>query len=74
MGQGHLNHQLLSDLSPAMGHAISNGLVLIGTGSSVRLDRELDLAVKTMVDVAQAQPLTRREQLHVSAVETFAKG
>lgn len=57
-----------------MGHAIANGLVLIGTGSSVRLDKELDAAVKTMVEVAKTQPLTHREQLHVSAVETFAKG
>nr|XP_035129026.1 tetratricopeptide repeat protein 38 isoform X4 [Callithrix jacchus] len=57
-----------------MGHAISNGLVLIGTGSSVKLDKELDLAVKTMVEISRTQPLTRREQLHVSAVETFAKG
>lgn len=72
-GPGCLRHQLFSPLS-AMGHAISNGLVLIGTGSSVRLDKELDLAVKTMVEVAEAQPLTQRERLHVSAVEAFAKG
>ncbi|KAK2121812.1 Tetratricopeptide repeat protein 38 [Saguinus oedipus] len=57
-----------------MGHVISNGLVLIGTGSSVKLDKELDLAVKTMAEISRTQPLTRREQLHVSAVETFAKG
>ncbi|XP_062058665.1 tetratricopeptide repeat protein 38-like isoform X3 [Lepus europaeus] len=58
----------------AMGHAISAGLRLIGTGSSRQLDKELDLAVKTMVDVSKAQALTQREQLHVSAVETFANG
>lgn len=57
-----------------MGHAISNGLVLIGTGSSVKLDKDLDLAVKTMMEVSQTQTLTPREQLHVSAVEMFAKG
>lgn len=73
-GQDHLNHQLFSHFSPAMGHAIANGLVLIGTGSSVRLDKELDAAVKTMVEISKTQPLTHREQLHVSAVETFAKG
>ncbi|XP_060162722.1 tetratricopeptide repeat protein 38 isoform X1 [Globicephala melas] len=60
--------------SPALGHAIANGLILIGTGSSVRLDEELDLAVKTMVEISKTQTLTRRERLHVSAVETFAKG
>lgn len=73
-GWGPLNHQLTPTLPPAMGHAISNGLVLIGTGSSVRLDKELDLAVKNMVEISQSQPLTQRERLHVSAVETFAKG
>lgn len=57
-----------------MGHVIANGLVLIGTGSSVRLDKELDMAMKTMVELSKTQPLTPREQLHVSAVETFAKG
>ncbi|XP_053775709.1 tetratricopeptide repeat protein 38 isoform X3 [Desmodus rotundus] len=57
-----------------MGHAISTGLVLIGTGSSVRLDKELDLAVKNMVEISNSQPLTQRERLHVSAVEAFARG
>lgn len=57
-----------------MGHAIANGLVLIGTGSSVHLDQELALAVRNMVEMSKAQPLTPREQLHVSAVEAFAKG
>ncbi|XP_045690890.1 tetratricopeptide repeat protein 38 isoform X2 [Phyllostomus hastatus] len=57
-----------------MGHAISTGLVLIGTGSSVRLDKELDLAVKNMVEISNRQPLTPRERLHVSAVEAFARG
>lgn len=57
-----------------MGHAIANGLVLIGTGNSVRLDRELDLAMAKMVEISKTQPLTQREQLHVAAVETFAKG
>ncbi|KAM9684588.1 tetratricopeptide repeat protein 38 isoform 3-T3 [Dama dama] len=63
-----------ADPTFAMGHAIANGLVLIGTGSSVRLDKELDVAVKTMVEISKTQPLTHREQLHVNAVETFAKG
>lgn len=57
-----------------MGHAIATGLVLVGTGSSVRLDKDLAQAVKTMVDTAQGQALTPREQLHVSAVASFAKG
>lgn len=72
--EGCLSKLRAADPTFAMGHAISNGLVLIGTGSSVRLDKELDLAVKTMVEISNTQPLTPREQLHVSAVEAFAKG
>uniref|UniRef100_A0A9L0JXI2 Tetratricopeptide repeat protein 38 n=1 Tax=Equus asinus TaxID=9793 RepID=A0A9L0JXI2_EQUAS len=72
--EGCLSKLKAADPTFAMGHAISNGLLLVGTGSSVRLDKELDLAVKTMVEIAKTQPLTQREQLHVSAVETFAKG
>uniref|UniRef100_A0A671ELI3 Tetratricopeptide repeat protein 38 n=1 Tax=Rhinolophus ferrumequinum TaxID=59479 RepID=A0A671ELI3_RHIFE len=72
--EGCLSKLKAADPTFAMGHAISNGLVLIGTGSSVRLDKELDLAVKNMVEISKTQPLTQRERLHVSAVETFAKG
>ncbi|XP_011839438.1 PREDICTED: tetratricopeptide repeat protein 38 isoform X2 [Mandrillus leucophaeus] len=72
--EGCLSKLKAADPTFAMGHAISTGLVLIGTGSSVKLDKELDLAVKTMVEISRTQLLTRREQLHVSAVETFAKG
>ncbi|XP_017656514.2 tetratricopeptide repeat protein 38 [Nannospalax galili] len=72
--EGCLAKLKAADPTFAMGHAISNGLVLVGTGSSVKLDKELDRAVKTMVEVSRAQPLTPREQLHVSAVEMFAKG
>ncbi|CAK6444029.1 unnamed protein product [Pipistrellus nathusii] len=72
--EGCLAKLKAADPTFAMGHAISNGLVLIGTGSSVRLDRELALAVRRMVELAGTQPLTPRELLHVSAVEAFAKG
>lgn len=72
--EGCLSKLKAADPTFAMGHAISNGLVLIGTGSSVKLDKDLDLAVKTMVELSQSQTLTPREQLHVSAVEMFAKG
>nr|XP_034958773.1 tetratricopeptide repeat protein 38-like [Zootoca vivipara] len=57
-----------------MGHVIANGLVLIGTGSSPRLDRKLDGAIKKMLALSQSQPLTEREKLHVSALELFANG
>ncbi|XP_054998088.1 tetratricopeptide repeat protein 38 isoform X2 [Sorex araneus] len=72
--EGCLSGLKAADPNFAMGHAIATGLVLIGTGSSVRLDRELALAVQAMVDTARGQALTPRERLHVSAVESFAKG
>ncbi|XP_051016106.1 tetratricopeptide repeat protein 38-like [Acomys russatus] len=72
--EGCLSKLKAADPNFAMGHAISNGLVLIGTGSSVKLDKNLDQAVKTMVEVSRTQTLTPREQLHVSAVEMFAEG
>ncbi|XP_072857003.2 tetratricopeptide repeat protein 38 isoform X2 [Pogona vitticeps] len=72
--EGCLSKLQTADPNFAMGHVIANGLVLIGTGSSIRLDRKLDEAVKKMVALSQSQPLTEREKLHVSAVELFAKG
>ncbi|XP_021039273.1 tetratricopeptide repeat protein 38 [Mus caroli] len=72
--EGCLSKLRAADPTFAMGLAISNGLVLVGTGTSVALDKDLALAVKTMVELSQTQTLTPREQLHVSAVEMFAKG
>ncbi|XP_051016111.1 tetratricopeptide repeat protein 38-like [Acomys russatus] len=72
--EGCLSKLKAADPNFAMGHAISNGLMLVGTGTSVKLDKDLDQAVKTMVEVSRTQTLTPREQLHVSAVEMFAEG
>nr|XP_033809119.1 tetratricopeptide repeat protein 38 [Geotrypetes seraphini] len=63
-----------ADPTFVMGHVMANGLELIGTGRSIFLDKELDRAVKNMVKLAKTQLLTEREQLHVSAVDLFAKG
>ena len=62
-------------LPAVMGHVISTGLELVGTGSSVRLNQRLASAVKTTVEMASAQEhLTPRERLHVRAMEHFSKG
>lgn len=60
--------------SVAMGHVIANGLELIGAGSSVRLNKELDSAMRTMMMLSKSQPLTEREKLHVSALDMLASG
>uniref|UniRef100_A0A8D0H1Z4 Tetratricopeptide repeat protein 38 n=1 Tax=Sphenodon punctatus TaxID=8508 RepID=A0A8D0H1Z4_SPHPU len=42
--------------------------------SSPRFNKELDNAVKSMVELSKSQPLTEREKLHVSALEILASG
>ncbi|NWI14590.1 TTC38 protein, partial [Crypturellus soui] len=72
--EGCLSKLKAADPSFTMGHVIANGLELIGTGSSVRLNKELDSAMRTMMTLAKSQALTEREKLHVSALDMFAKG
>ena len=61
-------------ISVVMGHVIANGLELIGTGSSVRLNKDLGSALETMMTLSRSQPLTEREKLHVLALDMFASG
>lgn len=72
--EGCLSNMQAADPSFVMGYVLSNGLELIGTGRPPLLDKELQNDLKTMSDLAKAQSLTKREQSHVAAVETFAKG
>ncbi|KAK7151885.1 hypothetical protein R3I94_008274 [Phoxinus phoxinus] len=58
-----------------MGHVISTGLELVGTGSSVLRDERLASAVRKTVELANCQEeLTSRERNHVKAMELFSKG
>nr|XP_028584467.1 tetratricopeptide repeat protein 38-like [Podarcis muralis] len=61
--EGTFSKLQAADPNFLMGHVIANGLVLIGTGSSPRLDRKLDGAIKKMVALSQSQPLTEREKI-----------
>ncbi|NWU67965.1 TTC38 protein, partial [Pterocles burchelli] len=72
--EGSLSKLIAADPNFTMGHVIANGLQLIGTGSSVRLNKELDSAMRTMMTLSKSQPLTEREKLHVSALDMFARG
>uniref|UniRef100_A0A674KE98 Tetratricopeptide repeat protein 38 n=1 Tax=Terrapene triunguis TaxID=2587831 RepID=A0A674KE98_9SAUR len=72
--EGCLSKLLAADPTFTMGHVIANGLVLIGTGTSVRLDKKLDSAMNKMMALSESQPLTEREKLHVSALDMFASG
>lgn len=62
--------------SPVMGHVVSNGLELLGTGRNARLDASLASDVTRMVELGekQANQLTSREMKHVAAVDLWAKG
>uniref|UniRef100_A0A663M7N4 Tetratricopeptide repeat protein 38 n=1 Tax=Athene cunicularia TaxID=194338 RepID=A0A663M7N4_ATHCN len=72
--EGCLSKLKAADPNFTMGHVIANGLELIGTGSSVRLNKELDAAMRTMMTLSKSQPLTEREKLHVAALDMFARG
>ncbi|XP_053318757.1 tetratricopeptide repeat protein 38 [Spea bombifrons] len=71
---GCLSRIKAADPNFVMGHVLSTGLELVGTGRSPLIDKDLAGAIKTMTDLSNSQPLTEREKLHVTAVETFAKG
>ncbi|XP_061865820.1 tetratricopeptide repeat protein 38-like [Colius striatus] len=72
--EGCLSKLKEADPNFTMGHVIANGLELIGTGSSVRLNKKLEGAMRTMLMLSKSQPLTEREKLHVLALEVFARG
>jgi len=57
-----------------MGHVISTGLELVGTGSSVLRNERLASAVRKTVELANCKELTFRERNHVKAMELFSKG
>ncbi|KAG7454285.1 hypothetical protein MATL_G00258000 [Megalops atlanticus] len=63
-----------ADPNFVMGHVISTGLELVGTGSSVLLNERLASALQRTVELAKAQDITPRERLHVRAMEQFSKG
>uniref|UniRef100_A0A803XZI2 Tetratricopeptide repeat protein 38 n=1 Tax=Meleagris gallopavo TaxID=9103 RepID=A0A803XZI2_MELGA len=72
--EGCLSKLKAADPNFVMGHVIANGLELIGTGSSVRLNKDLGSALQTMMMLSRSQPLTEREKLHVLALDMFASG
>ncbi|XP_068514522.1 tetratricopeptide repeat protein 38 isoform X2 [Anas acuta] len=72
--EGCLSKLKAADPNFTMGQVITNGLELIGTGSSVRLNKELDSAMRTMMTLSKSQPLSEREKLHVAALDMFAHG
>ena len=57
-----------------MGHVIGTGLDLIGTGQSIHTSKDLKTAVENMSQLlTKNKTMTRREKLHIQAVENFAR-
>jgi len=58
-----------------MGHVIKNGLDLLGTGTTVRLNQNLANDIATMVKLGDTQKgLSDREKKHVTAVKLWSEG
>ncbi|XP_067090654.1 tetratricopeptide repeat protein 38 isoform X1 [Osmerus mordax] len=72
--EGCMSAVRAADPDFVMGHVITTGLELVGTGKSVRLDEGLAAAVRRTVELARSQDVTPRERLHVRAMELFSKG
>ncbi|KAM3869793.1 LOW QUALITY PROTEIN: tetratricopeptide repeat protein 38 [Diretmus argenteus] len=72
--EGCMSAVKAADPDFVMGHVISTGLQLVGTGSSIRLDEHLASAVRRTVELATTQDISPRERLHVRAVELFSLG
>ena len=56
------------------GHVLSNGLDLMGTGVSPRLDPKFKANIDSMMELADKAKLTQREEKHVNAMKKLADG
>lgn len=66
---------LKADPNFVMGHVLKNGLDLVGTGTTVRLNNDLANDIATMVKLSDTQKgLSDREKKHVNAVKLWSDG
>ncbi|KAK3087550.1 hypothetical protein FSP39_007448, partial [Pinctada imbricata] len=72
--EGTINTMIGADPNFVMGHVLKNGLEILGTGRTVRLDNELKKDVEQMVQLGTSQSTTDRERKHVNAVKLWADG
>ncbi|XP_028666095.1 tetratricopeptide repeat protein 38-like isoform X1 [Erpetoichthys calabaricus] len=69
-----LSKMLKEDPDFVMGHVLANGLELMGTARSALKDKSFSATFDNIVQLSKKQTITEREQLHVSALDFFAKG
>lgn len=72
---GSVEKMLKADPNFVMGHVIQNGLDLIGTGRSTRLDKNFQKSIEDMMKLADTQSgLATTEKKHAQALQLFADG
>ena len=57
-----------------MGHVLSIGIDIMGTGRSPRLDPEFQKSIDQLVAMAGTAKISDREKRHVTAVKLCAEG
>jgi hypothetical protein len=58
-----------------MGHVLSNGLELIGTGTNIWKDKNLEQSIENMVKLVEKDPsITDRERKHAAAIQAWSQG
>ncbi|XP_041361295.1 tetratricopeptide repeat protein 38-like isoform X2 [Gigantopelta aegis] len=63
-----------ADPNFVMGHVLKNGLDVLGTGRTTRLDQEFAKDLDRMVELSKSPSVTEREKNHVTAVKLWADG
>lgn len=57
-----------------LGHVLSNGLDLMGTGRTATLDPEFQNSLDNLTQLAHKSQISEREKLHVKAIDLWGKG
>ena len=58
-----------------MGHVLSNGLELIGTGTNIWKNENLRQSVENMIKMAEKDAsITARERKHATAIQAWSQG
>uniref|UniRef100_A0A0B7A801 Tetratricopeptide repeat protein 38 n=1 Tax=Arion vulgaris TaxID=1028688 RepID=A0A0B7A801_9EUPU len=71
---GTLEKLKAADPDFVMGHVVSNGLELLGTGRNTKLDADLAADIYRMVNLADLVEITYREKQHITALKLWAQG
>lgn len=62
------------DIDVVMGHVIKNGLDVLGTSRTTKLDPSFEEEIKTMVNLLESPSISEREKKHVNAIKLWSEG